>query len=197
MAPPRQGDCYTSHEVSRICGVAPITVGRWIRAGKLKAFRTVGGHRRVLKSDLEAFLVEFRIPAVWDREEAGARKVLVVDDDEIMFQVLRDMIGTLPGAWEVKGARDGFEAGRLVETFRPQLVFLDLMMPGMDGFEVCRRVKSDPGTEGAEIVGLTGYFTPENRRRLLECGAVEVLRKPVDLETLKKTLSKVFEIQLA
>jgi excisionase family DNA binding protein len=192
----RRGDCFTSHEVSRICGVAPITVGRWIHAGKLKAFRTVGGHRRILRSDLEAFLAEFRIPAVWDRAAPAARKVLVVDDDDIMFQVLRDMIATLPGEWEVKGARDGFEAGRLVATFRPQLVFLDLMMPGMDGFEVCQRVKADASTEGAEIVGLTGYFTPENRQRLLDCGAFEVLRKPVDLETLRKVLSKVFQARL-
>ena len=196
MDSPRRGDCYTSHEVSRICGVAPITVGRWIRAGRLKAFRTVGGHRRVLKTDLEAFLAQFKIPATWDRGAQAGCKVLVVDDDKVMFEVLRDMIGTLPGTWEVRGAGDGFQAGRLVESFRPQLVFLDLMMPGMDGFEVCRRVKGDPGTESVEIVGLTGYFTQENRQRLLDCGAIEVFRKPVDLETLRKILSRVFAVRL-
>jgi excisionase family DNA binding protein len=176
-----------------MCGVAPITVGRWIRAGKLKAFRTVGGHRRILKSDLEAFLAEFQIPFEQEAENSRVQKVLVVDDDETMIKVLRDMIGTLEGEWEVQGAGNGFEAGRLVETYRPHLVFLDLMMPGMDGFEVCRRIKSDNRSENTEIIGITGFFTPENRKALMDCGALEVLRKPIDLETLKEILSRVFE----
>ena len=131
--PQKRADCYTSHEVSRICGVAPITVGRWIEAGKLKAFRTVGGHRRIMKGDLQAFLDDFRIP-VSSSPEAMDRRVLVVDDDEVMFKVLREMISLMAGEWRVEWAANGFEAGRMVETFRPHLVFLDLMMPGLDGF---------------------------------------------------------------
>jgi len=188
----RHGDCFTSHEVSRVCGVAPITVGRWIRAGKLKAFRTVGGHRRILRSDLEAFMEAFGIPGDLGRRSEKTRRVMVVDDDEIMVKVLRELIGTLDGAWEVKGAGDGFEAGRLVETFEPALVFLDLMMPGMDGFEVCRRIKSDARTEHTEIVGITGYFTEENREKLKACGAIDLYRKPIDLETLQEILEQIF-----
>ncbi|MHC4600439.1 MAG: response regulator [Planctomycetota bacterium] len=190
---PEREACYTSHEVSRLCGVAPITVGRWIEAGKLKAFRTVGGHRRVLKADLEAFMAEYGIPADRGAAKIGTRRVLVVDDDEVMIRVLKDMMGTFEGEWEVRGALNGFEAGRLVEGFRPQLVFLDLMMPGIDGFEVCRRIKAEPRTEGTEVVGITGYFTPENRKALMDCGAFEVLRKPIDLETLTAILERVFE----
>jgi excisionase family DNA binding protein len=181
---------YTTYEVSKICGVAPITVGRWIQAGKLKAFRTVGGHRRILASSLDRFLAAYKIPRARDED---VRKVLIVDDDETLIDVTRGLLETVRSDLTIRGAKDGFEAGRLVESFRPQLVFLDLMMPGIDGFEVLRRIKEDPSTEGVEIVGLTGYFNEENRSRLMEAGALECLRKPANKEKLAEILKRVFE----
>ena len=183
---------YTTHEVSRICGVAPITVGRWVRAGKLKAFRTAGGHRRIPASSLDEFLRSHGIPRSGEAENAG-RRVLIVDDDPDMVEITSRQIRALDSSIEVRGAPDGFTAGRLVESFRPQLMFLDLMMPGMDGFEVLRRVKSDPSTEGVEIVGHTAYFTEENRTRLMDAGALECIRKPASAEQLRRIVLMVFE----
>ncbi len=186
-----KGRHYTTHEVSRICGVAPITVGRWVESGKLAAFRTAGGHRRIPASDLEEFLKSHGIPKA--RESGNnAPRILVVDDDADMIEVTKRMLAAANPRMEIRGASDGFMAGRLVESFRPQLMFLDLMMPGIDGFEVLRRLKSDPATEGVEIVGLTGFFTDENRLKLLEMGALDCLKKPAAAEQLLRILEKVF-----
>jgi len=181
---------YTTHEVSRICGVAPITVGRWVEAGKIQAFRTVGGHRRILASSLDAFLERYRIP----RAAPGpvSRRVLIVDDDDAIRQVTRELLLTIDEGLDIRDAPDGFEAGRLVASFRPHLVLLDLMMPGLDGFEVCRRIKLDPGNDGVEIVGHTGFFTSENRQRLLDAGALDCLKKPAAPEALALLLEQVF-----
>lgn len=182
---------YTTHEVSRICGVAPITVGRWVKAGRLEAFRTVGGHRRIPASSLDAFLRKYNIPRL--EPSAPSRRVLIVDDDPDMVDATRGVLSTLDDTLTIRGAADGFEAGSLVVAFRPQLVFLDLMMPGIDGFTVCRRIKENEATEGVEVVGYTGYYTEENREKLLEAGALDVLKKPAPLEVLRELLARVFE----
>jgi len=70
-------------------------------------------------------------------------------------------------------------------------VILDLIMPEMDGFEVCRVLKMDPGTSGIKILALTGHGTAENCERIMEAGADDLLMKPVDPETLIPRIEKL------
>jgi DNA-binding response OmpR family regulator len=81
---------------------------------------------------------------------------------------------------EVDG--DGFEAGIKVTSFKPGLIVLDLMMPGIDGFEVCRRIKGDRSTANVKVLAVTGYDTPENRERIIAAGADAYMTKPLDGE---------------
>src|ERR1700761_2701459 len=81
-------------------------------------------------------------------------------------------------------ARDGFEAGVKVESFRPHALLLDLMMPGMDGFEVCRWLRSRPTLNHVRIVAMTGFPSQENVERIMTAGADACLPKPLDLERL-------------
>ena len=81
-------------------------------------------------------------------------------------------------------ASDGFEAGVKVMGFRPGLVILDLFMPGMDGFEVCKRIKENSSVSGIKILAITGYDTEENRERILRAGADGYLAKPVERSAL-------------
>ena len=76
------------------------------------------------------------------------------------------------------------EAGIKVVQFRPDLVILDLIMPRMDGFEVCRYLKKDSATSGIKILVLTGYDTEENREEIMEAGADDYLAKPVETDDL-------------
>ena len=104
-------------------------------------------------------------------------------------------------AIERKGARllrplvRGFEAGRLMATFRPDVVLLDLRMPGLDGFQVCRTIKADPESSPTIVVAMTGYFSPETESRILECGAVRCFAKPVEPSTLSAFIDSVLAQQ--
>ena len=85
---------------------------------------------------------------------------------------------------ETEIARDGFEAGVKVESFRPHALVLDLMMPGIDGFEVCRRLRARPTLNHIRIVAVTGFPSTENVDRILAAGADACLEKPIDSERL-------------
>ena len=187
-------DTYSTHDVAKICCVTPTTVIRWIEDGLIPAFKTVGGHRRVRREDLERVCKERGIPFnVPTGNEVG--RVLVVDDEPVVLDLVGDVVRDLSGEFEVEVARDAFDAGRLVATFRPQLIFLDLMMPGVDGFEVCNRLKKDKMTKDTEVIAITGYYTEANTKRILNAGAAGCLRKPLDVTEVRNRVIEAFELQ--
>ena len=123
--------------------------------------------------------------------DAGLR-VLVVDDNI-------DAADTLAALLEMSGhltrvANDGYQAIEMAQAFRPQVVFLDIGLPGMNGYEVARQLRQTPGMEGAVLVALTGWGTREDRQRSSEAGFDHHLTKPADInavETLLAALSRV------
>lgn len=165
--------------------VDPGSVANWIDQGLLKAHRTPGGHRRVVTEDLVKFLREHKMPIP---KELGATpvRVLVVDDEEAVAKLIARAIRSQFPEFEVVEANDGFRAGTLIATIRPDVVILDLRMPGMDGYEVCRMIKAQNATKHAEVIAMTAFPSPESEKRILECGARVCLSKPLDLDTLLK-----------
>lgn len=187
-------DTYSTHDVARICCVTPTTVIRWIEDGLIPAFKTVGGHRRVRREDLERVCQERGIPfTVPTGSEVG--RILVIDDEPVVLDLVRDVVKELSHQFDVEVARDAFDAGRSVALFRPQLIFLDLMMPGVDGFEVCARLKRDPSTTHTEIIAITGYYTDANMERILAAGAVACLRKPLDIVDVRRRVREAFNLR--
>lgn len=187
-------DTYSTHDVAKICCVTPTTVIRWIEDGLIPAFKTVGGHRRVRREDLERVCRErgipFNAPA---GDEVG--RVLVVDDEPVVLDLVRDVVKELNHQFEVEVAKDAFDAGRLVVSFRPQLIFLDLMMPGVDGFEVCGRLKKDSATKDTDIIAITGYYTEANMDRIISAGAAACLKKPLDVLEVRKQVIDAFNLK--
>jgi excisionase family DNA binding protein len=174
-------DYLTPNEVARMLMVSPITVRQWASKGLLDATTTAGGHRRFTREAVQQFAHErgIRLP----RESDGnVRRLLVVDDDRQLNRFLVELLH----AWsrrmgreiEVDCAFDGFEAGTKVHTFDPDVVLLDLMMPGVDGFEVCRQLKSDSRTSHIWVVAMTGYYSPDRVQKILAAGADRFMRKP-------------------
>lgn len=174
-------DYLTPNEVARMLMVSPITVRQWASKGLLDATTTAGGHRRFTREAVQQFAQErgIRLP----READGSvRRLLVVDDDRQLNRFLVELLH----AWsrrmgreiEVDCAFDGFEAGTKVHTFDPDVVLLDLMMPGVDGFEVCRQLKSDARTSHIRVVAMTGYYSPDRVQKILAAGADRFIRKP-------------------
>ena len=85
---------------------------------------------------------------------------------------------------ETETASSGFEAGAKVVKFKPDLILLDLFMPEMSGFEVCRQIKKDRETSHIKILALTGYDSKVNRERIMEAGADDYMSKPVMRDVL-------------
>ena len=84
------------------------------------------------------------------------------------------------GPFEGRVAKDGFTAGRMLAEYVPDMVILDLMLPGIDGFQVCRQIRQDQDLAGTKILAVTGYDTPENLRRIMDAGADNVSRCPLE-----------------
>jgi excisionase family DNA binding protein len=187
-------DTYSTHDVAKICCVTPTTVIRWIEDGLIPAFKTVGGHRRVRREDLEKVCRDRGIPFnVPTGTEVG--RILVVDDEPVVLDLVRDVLKELNHKFEVEVAKDAFDAGRHVVGFRPQLIFLDLMMPGVDGFEVCARLKKDAATTNTEIIAITGYYTEANMERILNAGAAACLKKPLDVLEVRRQVLDAFNLR--
>lgn len=166
--------------IAEMLHVDPGSVANWIDQGILKAHRTPGGHRRVVMEDLVKFLREHKMPIP---PELGATpvRILVVDDEEAVAKLIARAVRSQNPEFEVVEANDGFRAGTLIATLRPDVVILDLRMPGMDGYEVCRIIKASDATKHAEVIAMTAFPSPESEKKILECGARVCLSKPLDL----------------
>ncbi len=109
--------------------------------------------RRIPRDQLFAFMRDNGIPT--DALESGKRKVLIVDDDEELVELLTDVFEK-DARFDIRTANNGFDAGMLVREFRPDLVVLDVMLPDINGKEVCQRIRSDDTLEAVKIICISG-----------------------------------------
>ena len=179
----------TTGEVASRCQVSVGTVKNWIEAGQLEAFRTPGRHFRIRASELSRFQAAFGFGA-----EAGeSPRILVADDQQEFIDLAIDAIQDLvPGA-RVEGACGGYEALLRIGSFQPDLLLLDLRMPGLDGFEVCRRIKEAPATKATRIVAMTGFDDLEAQQLAMTCGADAFLVKRQSLTVLCRQLKALLD----
>jgi excisionase family DNA binding protein len=185
---------FTTFEAAKLCHVSPLSIINWVNAGRLPAFRTPGGHRRIRREDLLSFMRDNELPIPPEMQTgSGRRRVLIVDDEQSIRELLSEHLMQRNTPYEVSTASDGFEAGRLVATFRPDVVLLDLRMPGVDGFQICRTIKADPESAKTTVIAMTGYYSPETEARVLECGAIRCFAKPLEPSTLSAFIDSVFE----
>lgn len=119
----------------------------------------------------------------------GRQRVLIIEDNHDAAETLREALEMEEHTVAV--AYDGREGLRLARAFRPSVVLCDIGLPEMDGYEVCRALRVDEQLRGAYLVALTGYASPEDRRRALEAGFAAHLAKPPDLDTLERMLAEL------
>lgn len=181
---------FSTSEVAKFCHVTADTIRKWAEAGRIHVFKTPGGHRRIRREDLIRFLRENGIPIHNDLDNSGV-KVLVVDDEKAVISVIRRFLERAQTPFQIEVAMDGYDAGNLVATFRPDVVFLDLRLPGVDGFEVCRKIKASPEHASAHIIAMTGYYDNSVAERIVELGASMCLQKPFTPDDLRRALAKV------
>jgi excisionase family DNA binding protein len=180
---------YTIPEAAKVCGVGRSTMWRWVKSGNVKTAVTLGGQHRISKANLKSFIAENQVYPLLSNS-SSKEKILIVDDD-IQIQKLFSKVLSLNG-YQTEVASDGFEAGVKIMSFKPGVILLDLHMPGMDGFEVCKKVKENPATAHIKILVITGYGSDENRERVMGAGADDYLAKPVSGTTLIEHVENLF-----
>lgn len=169
----------TPNEVAQWMMVSPITVRSWAQRGLLQAEVTPGGHRRFRLEEVERFARQWN-PA----GNKGPKRILIVDDNKAFAGFLMELLGEGEHPMIVEAAYDGFDAGRKVHTFSPDIILLDLMMPGIKGTEVCRQIKEIPGQANVRIIAMSGYLSRENEAELLAAGVECCFSKPIDTARL-------------
>jgi excisionase family DNA binding protein len=193
LKPTRKKTTLTTIEAARILGVAVSSVSKWIDEGKLTAGRTPGGHRRIEREDLVWFLQRQKLRIPPELQNSPPR-VLVVDDEPPFAQWLEEEIRDRYPDFEVILAHDGYSAGEIVGLVKPEVIVLDLHIPGMDGFEVCARIKSNPRTRNASVIAITADPSAQARSRILELGACACLEKPFDASLLLGEIAKALTL---
>ncbi len=183
---------FTTGEAAKICKVSQQTIIRCFDSGQLKGFRVPGSRfRRIPRDHLFAFMKDNGIPT--DALESGKRKVLIVDDDEELSELLSDVFQR-DGRFDVRTTNNGFDAGMLVKEFRPDIVILDVMLPDINGKEVCQRVRSDAALDTVRIICISGMVEQDKVADLRAAGANDFMQKPFAVEKLLERVCALLEM---
>jgi len=169
---------------AQICRVTTRTINNWIRAGMLKAYATPGGHFRIWPFDLEKFLKAYNMDINFDPTEGRSKRILVVDDDETYAELIRDMLHDKLENCEVSITQDGYEALIMLGEINPDLLVLDLMMPGLDGFKVLDLLTNRVASNPLKVLVLSGNLTTSAVERLKKSCVNQWLAKPVSTAEL-------------
>ena len=183
---------FTTGEAAKICKVSQQTIIRCFDSGQLKGFRVPGSRfRRIPREHLFAFMKDNGIPT--DALESGKRKILIVDDDEELVELLADVFER-DGRFDIRTTNNGFDAGMLVKEFRPDVVVLDVMLPDINGKEVCQRVRSDETLDDVRIICISGMVEADKVADLRSAGANDFMQKPFEVEKLLERVCNLLEL---
>ncbi|MEL7500508.1 MAG: response regulator [Planctomycetota bacterium] len=185
---------FTTGEAAKICKVSQQTIIRCFDNGSLKGFRVPGSRfRRIPRDHLFSFMKENGIPT--EALESGKRKLLVVDDDEDLVELIVDAFAR-DKQFDIKTANNGFAAGMLVKEFRPDLVVLDVMLPDINGKEVCQRVRGDSSMKASKIICISGMVEQDKIQDLLNAGADDFMNKPFNVDDLVQRGCQMLEMDV-
>jgi excisionase family DNA binding protein len=178
----------TTGEAANHCRVSLQALRRWIRDGRLKAFQTPGKHARIEVAEFQRFLEECGMPPYPAGQGLLIPRVLVVEDDPDVLQILTSLLADQAQRLEVETEMDGYDALIKVGTFKPSFLILDVIMPKLDGLEVCRRLKAGPETRDIKILAVTGHAGMAER--VVAAGADACVTKPFDFGLMSKELER-------
>jgi CheY-like chemotaxis protein len=186
-------------EIAKQAGVLPSTIRYYTDIGLLKvASETPGGHRLydkeygLAKINKIHFLNKMGKTMEDIRKELseteGKKKILLIDDEPELGDLVTQLVKTNFPDCEIQVVYDGFKAGRLLSEYLPDLIILDIMLPGVNGFDVCRQIRTSKHLSNTKILAVSGFNSEENRKKIIECGANDFMTKPIDIKVLKEKI---------
>lgn len=186
---------FTTGEAAKICKVSQQTIIRCFDNGQLKGFRVPGSRfRRIPREALYKFMRDNGIPT--DALESGKRKVLLVDDDVELLELIQKFLDE-DGRFETRVAQNGFDAGMMVKEYHPDLIVLDVMLPDINGKEVCQRVRADNTLEDVRILCMSGMVEEDRIQELKLAGADDFIHKPFEVEALIDRMCAQLDLESA
>ena len=201
-------DVLTTGEIAKYCGVNFRTVIRWIEKGFIDAYKLPGrGDNRVTMESFLVFLNKNQMPipealiggpnvtadlkAEAKSKKSDKPRVLVIEDEALMA---KSMMRTIKRAgYDVQAASNGIEAGIQLERYQPQIITLDLQMPGMSGFEVLETLRSNESYRGIKVL-IVSAATKVKILEVMELGVDDVLEKPFKSEELCQKLQALIKV---
>lgn len=184
----REKEFYSTGDVAKLLSVSHATVFRAIDRKRLKASTTPGGHYRIRRVDLEAFLQENNIPAAV--LEPRPKRVLIVEDNPAVLRLFQRSLEADP-LLEVKGTASGYEAGLLTKSFLPDLIVLDIFLEDADGRQVARLIRRDPELRHTRIIAVTGAREASVLEEIRREGFDDLVEKPVDPERFREKVRRL------
>jgi two-component system response regulator RpaA len=184
---------FTTGEAAKVCKVSQQTIIRCFDSGQLKGFRVPGSRfRRIPRDALYRFMKENGIPT--DALESGRRRVLIVDDDQGVVDLIKEVFDG-DARFETKVVNNGFQAGILAKDYHPDLIILDVMLPDINGQQVCELLRKDPTMADIKIICISGMIEEDKINELRESGADDFLHKPLDIDELMRRVCRLLDME--
>lgn len=173
-------------EAARLLGLSVGTVQSLVEQGELNAWKTSGGHRRIYLESIEQYRQKHGkvVPPSTAAAAEGALRVLVVEDDEVTLAVIKAAIASWQLPIECDYTNSGVKALLEIGSLRPRVLLTDLMMPGVDGFELVATLDRDATFSSLLIVAITSLSDEEIQAKGGLPARVQLLKKPVNLQWL-------------
>jgi excisionase family DNA binding protein len=188
----------TTREAAQILGISLKTAQLWCESGLLEAWRTEGGHRRIMRRSVEALLATSDQPLSTPRgrlpkgsTQKNRFQILVAEDDLLLQRVYAASLGNWAIKPEVTIANNGFEALLQIGHAAPDLLITDLNMPGVDGFQMIKTLRSMPGLSDMEIIVVTGLDPSEIGDNSGLPGGIQIFPKPVPFPKLEQVANEL------
>ena len=189
----------TTTEAAAILAISVGTMQLWVDKGLLVAWKTAGGHRRVTRESINKILhasptAQPKTPATVapQNQTAERLRVLVVEDDRDLTRLYQTMLRRWPMAPLVETSDNGIEALLAVERLKPDLLFIDLNIPGVDGFQMLNILNGKAGYEGMTAVVVSGLSAAEMAERGGVPPNILVLPKPISFDKLLAIATSVW-----
>jgi excisionase family DNA binding protein len=180
-------DHLTPHQAANLLMVSPSAIRLWAERGELKSTTTAKGNHRFKLEDIKEFAIEKNIKLNIDDE--GKQRILIVDDEPLFAGFLKDALLFDHENLIIDVCFNGFAAGMLINSFEPTIILLDLMMPAIDGFQLCKQIKQDPLLSHIRIIAMSGHTSELIKKKVIDAGAETCLEKPINIEKLLELLN--------